>query len=406
MPTECDYVRLIRWLEYYPYNGVPVGSGTYGPVMTSDLEFLRSTERPAYENGNPNVRAVDLFAGCGGMTLGLAEAAHGLGLGLEVALAVDFDQAIARVYAANFPKARVETTSVEQIFDGDLGRPATKAETMWTSRIGSVTWLQGGPPCQGHSDLNNHTRRSDPRNEFYSRMARAAEILQPMVVVVENVPTVRNDRGRVVERAKAALESARYSVADRVLSFTDLGIPQRRRRHTLLAVRDLDVDPDEVLDEIEAPIARDLVWAIGDLAGIADPTPLDIASRVSGDNRTRIEYLFKRGRYNLPNELRPVCHQGTHSYKSMYGRLRWSEPAQTITSGFGSMGQGRYVHPSERRTLTPHEAARLQFFPDWFDFTAGGAEQRRGMWATMIGNAVPPKLTMELGRRLLPELKL
>jgi DNA (cytosine-5)-methyltransferase 1 len=89
----------------------------------------------------------------------------------------------------------------------------------------------------------------------------------------------------------------------------------------------------------------------------------------------------------------------------MYGQLKWDEPAQTITTGFGSMGQGRYVHPSRPRTLTPHEAARLQFFPDWFDFTAGGTQMRRGVWATMIGNAVPPKLTMELGRILLPQLE-
>lgn len=79
-------------------------------------------------------------------------------------------------------------------------------------------------------------------------------------------------------------------------------------------------------------------------------------------------------------------------------------PAQTVTSGFGSMGQGRYVHPSRRRTLTPHEAARIQFFPDWFDFTARGVVRHRMAWANMIGNAVPPKLAMELGHILLPHL--
>ena len=79
-----------------------------------------------------------------------------------------------------------------------------------------------------------------------------------------------------------------------------------------------------------------------------------------------------------------------HSYKAMYGRLDWNRPAQTITSGFGSMGQGRYVHPELPRTLTPHEAARLQLLPDWMDFAAGGG---RGRWARMIGNAAPMKLS-------------
>lgn len=374
--------------------------------MASNAAFLRSTERPDYERSNRIVRAVDLFAGCGGMTLGLAEAANRADLGLEIALAVDFDGAIALIYASNFPKARVETANVSDIFDGSLGRPITARETEWIERIGPVSWLQGGPPCQGHSDLNNHTRRRDSRNEFYSRMARAAEILRPEVVVVENVPAVRNDRGRVVDRATRCLETAGYVVGERVLSFAEMGVPQARRRHTLLAVRDLDVNPEEVLDDLAGSRRRDLRWAIGDLEHISDPTPLDAPNRISQENQNRIDYLFESNLYNLPNERRPACHQGTHSYKSMYGRLRWDGQAQTITSGYGSMGQGRYVHPSQRRTLTPREAARLQFFPDWFDFTAGGVEMRRSVWATMIGNAVPPKMTMELGKRLLPLLDL
>ena len=72
-----------------------------------------------------------------------------------------------------------------------------------------------------------------------------------------------------------------------------------------------------------------------------------------------------------------------------------------MTTGFGSMGQGRYVHPRRPRTLTPHEAARLQTFPDWFDF---GAETPRGVLAKVIGNAVPPLLMVELGGRLIPYL--
>src|SRR6185312_3602501 len=113
-------------------------------------------------------------------------------------------------------------------------------------------------------------------------------------------------------------------------------------------------------------------------------------------------FLFEHGLYDLPNNQRPECHRdGNHSYRSVYGRLRWTEPAQTITTGFGSMGQGRYVHPQRRRTLTPHEAARLQTFPDWFDF---GKETRRGVLAKAIGNAVPPFLTLQIGQLILPSL--
>ena len=85
----------------------------------------------------------------------------------------------------------------------------------------------------------------------------------------------------------------------------------------------------------------------------------------------------------------------------MYGRLWWDQPAQTITTGFGSMGQGRYVHPTRRRTITPHEAARLQTIPDYVQL---GVDEQRSAWADMIGNAVPPFLTRALGRTLLPHL--
>jgi DNA (cytosine-5)-methyltransferase 1 len=86
----------------------------------------------------------------------------------------------------------------------------------------------------------------------------------------------------------------------------------------------------------------------------------------------------------------------------MYGRLLWDEPAQTITTGFGSMGQGRFVHPGRPRTLTPHEAARLQTFPDFFTFRKA---RTRHALARMIGNAVPPLLTVALGLAVMPNIQ-
>jgi DNA (cytosine-5)-methyltransferase 1 len=112
-----------------------------------------------------------------------------------------------------------------------------------------------------------------------------------------------------------------------------------------------------------------------------------------------MKHLLDHDLYDLPNKERPECHRDNHSYKSMYGRLNWELPAQTITSGFGSIGQGRYMHPSRTRALTAHEAARLQGFPDYFDFSAVA---RRADLATMIGNAVPPALAREIVAELIP----
>lgn len=372
--------------------------------VDEESSLLRSIVRPSYEEGQKSIRIVDMFAGCGGLTLGLAEAARELELATEVPLALDFDETPAAVFRHNFPKANVISGRVEDWFDGPMGGKLTARESRVKAETGAIDMLIGGPPCQGHSDLNNHTRRDDPKNHLYLRMARAAEVLEPRVVVVENVPMALRDRGNVVGITCAALTRAGFEVADGVIDLGLLGVPQTRKRHLLLAVRHEYLDPREILDELgELSEARSLRWAIGDLED-STSLPLDVPGRISPDNEQRIAYLFDQDEDDLPNSLRPRCHQGNHSYRSMYGRMQWGKPAQTITSGFGSMGQGRFVHPSRPRTITPHEAARIQYFPDWFDFTAGGLETRRGAWATMIGNAVPPKLTLELGRILLPQL--
>lgn len=374
--------------------------------MDDDLQFLRSVDRPEYERSDSSLSVVDLFAGCGGLTLGVAEAARRAGIAVDVPLAVDFTEAPMRVFAAAFPKASVECEPVEEFFDGEVRDPLTHTEHGTVERVrkalgrGGLDLLVGGPPCQGHSDLNNHSRRDDPRNAFYVRMARAAEVLAPRAVVVENVPTVIHDKGRVVDITKSVLTDAGYAVADDVIRLDQLGVPQRRRRHLLVAVRDGWTNPVSVLESLAVNTgdARDLAWAIEDLMEREGDRPFHTAGRLSDVNRDRIDYLFDMNVSDLPNQLRPPCHQGDHSYVSMYGRLSWSLPAQTITSGYGSMGQGRYVHPDCRRTLTPHEAARLQFFPDWYPFDV---VSKRGAWAAMIGNAVPPQLALALTRALI-----
>lgn len=379
-----------------------IPTGIYGacPDCQEDARLLRG-KRPAYESLPHAVRIVDLFSGCGGLTLGVAEAAREMGRGIDIRLAVDLDQDAAAVYHSNFPTANVRLTSVERIFDGKLGQQPTATERRTKKFVGRVDVLVGGPPCQGHSDLNNHTRRADPRNKLYARMARAAEILRPTIVLIENVPMIANDVKKVLDRSKKALRR-HYEFAEDVINVTHLGVPQRRRRHVILAIRRPGIDPSRVLEllgprcRLHAP--RSVRWAIRDLAPKASLSRFDSTGVASPENARRIKWLFENRAYNLPNRLRPLCHRSEHSYVSMYGRLSWDAPAQTVTTGFGSMGQGRYVHPSKRRTITPHEAARLQMFPDFFDF---GAARSRSAMARLIGNAVPPPLASAILERVL-----
>lgn len=306
-----------------------------------------------------------------------------------------------KVYKANFPDAVVSATAdVTALFDGRVGARPTIGETKLRRRLGSIDVLVGGPPCQGHSNLNNHTRLQDDRNLLYLRMVRAAELLAPTNVLIENVPGVQRDRHGVLATAISQLTRLGYQVDHGTISVESLGVPQTRVRHLLIASAIGKPSMARLLAE-HAVAPRDVRWAIGDLesedeAGGIFATP----AAISAENVMRARWLIEHGKYDLPNRKRPACHRDRpdHKYVSMYGRLRWDRPAQTITTGYGSPGQGRYLHPSRPRTLTPHEAARLQFFPDWFDFDAATS---RSALAHCIGNAVPPKLGYAAVRHLL-----
>lgn len=340
------------------------------------------------------------------MTLGLWEAARRAGSGLDVRLALDVDCDAVAVYRHNFPSAAARVDDVGALFGGQHGSGLTSQESAVRASAGEVDVLLGGPPCQGHSDLNNHSRRKDPRNELYLKMARAAEVLRPKIVVIENVIAVQHDQTSVVSQTIRELGASGYRVAGRVLDLNRVGVPQRRRRFLLVASRLEAVDPTGLLASVSETMPghpdRTVRWAIHDLLDHPGATVYDTPSRATRVNAERMGVLFEQDLYDLPDKYRPECHAGGgHSYVSVYGRLRWDRPAQTITTGFGCMGQGRYVHPARRRTITPHEAARLQTFPDWFDF---GENARRTFLAKVIGNAVPPMLMLRLGELIVPHL--
>lgn len=363
-----------------------------------DRAFLGTAARPRVSASAREIRIVDLFSGCGAMSLGIWEAARAISARLSPVMALDSNEAALRVYEHNFPGVWPISDPIESILDGELGTKASASESRLVERLGNVDVLVGGPPCQGHSNLNNHTRRSDPKNGLYDRMARFAELVGPTHLIIENVSAALHDRGKVVDRTIAHLRRLEYRIDSAVVEGLGVGVPQRRRRHFVVASRQYQPD-------IRGTVAaftrreRNVRWAIGDLARVRRGRLFDQTGTPSATNSKRIEYLFKKKLFELPDKMRPDCHRlAEHSYKSVYGRLHSDMPAQTITSGFVSMGQGRYVHPTQRRTITPHEAARLQFIPDFFDFDA---VPTRTALAEMIGNAVPPKLAYILGVHLL-----
>lgn len=371
-----------------------------GPRMGGDEHtFLRLTrEPPAMREHEGELRVADLFSGVGGITIGIREAARQLGLQFRASLAMDADQAALECFTANFAPHVTVAQPIDSILKAPDGGNFSAAERNLRERVGPIDILVGGPPCQGHSDFNNSTRRNDPKNLLYLLMARATRLFEPKYLMIENVVGALNDRNKVVQRTRDHLNDLGYQVALGVVDMEGIGVPQTRRRVIMLASRDKPVSIDQLTMRF-ATENRDLRWAIGDLEDAsADDCILDESSTPSRTNAERIDYLFERGEFDLPDEMRPACHRnGGHSYKSIYGRLSWEKPAQTITRGFYSTCMGRYVHPSRRRTLTAHEAARIQFFPDFFDFSS---VPNRTTLARLIGNAVPSKLgfaaTLEL----------
>lgn len=158
----------------------------------------------------------------------------------------------------------------------------------------------------------------------------------------------------------------------------------------------------ETVGQALASDQRTLWWAIDDL----EDEPIDgrmvVEADYSDENRRRIDWLFEHGEYNLPLSERPECHQDGTTYNAVYGRLHQHKPAPTITTGFMTPGRGRYIHPTRRRTLTPHEAARLQGFPDGYDFHPHpGQTSSKSQLGKWIGDAVPMPLGFVAGLSVL-----
>lgn len=362
---------------------------------------------PSNDGDNPELRLVDFFSGCGGLSLGALIASKQSNRSLKIVLAADIWKDALEVYKSNF-KAILESAISDDLslmveYPGSSKLSANGKRL--ADSMGNVDVIVAGPPCQGHSDLNNSSRRDDPRNLLYTIPVAFAIYKRAKILLLENVPTVVHSEGKVVDEALRGLQKNGFSVIEFVADAQDFGLPQTRKRHVLIASR---IHTVEQLNNLVGTVKKrhkDVpLWDfIGDLEVEEEDASRLITkrSKISEDNKERIKYLFDSKSFDLPDRLRPPCHRDkSHSYVSMYGRLHADRPAQTITSGFGSMGQGRFVHPTQPRMITGHEAARIQGFPDYFKFEP---VQKVTALREMIGNAVPPPLGAVLLKILLSE---
>ena len=353
------------------------------------------------EESNRFLRIGDVFCGAGGLSYGVHQAARACGHSTKSVLAVDVDAVALDVYRRNFDPVLFACQDLWQSVTHSystrrkparfLDEPHPLTEVLQAAK-GKVDILLGGPPCEGHSTSNNVTRRNDSRNRYYIAMPALAVALDAKAVIIENVPGVLHDHKHVLQNAKELFESSGYEVSDSVVDAQMLGLAQTRKRHILVASRQATPDLEAIVNSFRRQ-PRDLRWAIGDLVDVVPTDLFDKGAELSAVNRHRIEYLFDNDEYDLPNDHRPDSHKNGHTYPSIYGRLRWDRPSGTITTGYNTPGRGRYIHPEVRRTITPHEAARIQGFPDCFEFrTTRGEIPFRSSLANLIGGAVPPQI--------------
>ena len=398
----------------------PVPLGAPQEVLKSAWDKAFLTQQIEYQRPDDATRAIrvaDVFCGAGGLSYGVREAIRSIGMRASHVLAVDVDPFALEVHRRNFDPVGYSTENLWASVTSQYSAVDSQSDVRFLEQprllsdqlkacVGRVDLLLGSPPCEGHSNSNNATRRADPRNMYYAVMPALAVALDAKVVVIENVPGIEHDRRRILDHARGLLADGRYLVDEKIVNAVELGLPQTRKRHVLIASRTRKPDIDSVIRAL-ARRETDLRWAIEDLELIESDDPIDASGELSVENRRRINHLFDNDEYDLVDELRPGSHRNGHTYPSIYGRLRWDMPSGTITTGFNTPGRGRYIHPSHRRTLTPHEAARIQGFPDRFSFkTIDGGHLTRQHISSFIGNAVPPQLGYAAGVAALAALDL
>lgn len=319
--------------------------------------------------------ALDLFCGCGGLTLGLKRA------GFQVVGAVDNDSLSVKTYKANHPEVEVWERDVR-------GLKISSVKRKLKLRKGALDLLAGCPPCQGFSTmrtLNGARSVKDPRNDLLMEFLRFAEELRPKAVMMENVPGLAADRQ--FKRFLKRMEASGYVGSYRILNATDYGVPQRRRR--LIYVAGLKQPADFAKPGKKKKTVRDAIGGLRPAGKSGDPVH-DVPERRSRKVLDLIKKIPKNGgsRTDLDNEDQLKCHKECDGFSDVYGRMAWDEPAPTITSGCFNPSKGRFLHPVQHRAITLREAALLQGFPKRYKFPT---VDKKEATALMIGNALPPE---------------
>lgn len=357
--------------------------------------------------------AIDLFCGAGGLTEGLRQA------GFHVLAGNDYDEAAGATFSATHKEARFIGGPVQDISAAAL----LKASGL---KRGELDCLVGGPPCQAFSVYNHSRGMHDERSQLFKEYLRLVEGLYPRWVVMENVTGIMSaGDGAAVQSIISGLRSLGYEVEKQILRAEDYGVPQERRRVVFIGNRvGLPIAfPEKTHGEGLKPFTtiRD---AIGDLPALKngeDKGILSYAHEARGEyqeflrqgsnavlnhaapklaaiNMERMKHIPAGGSWrDVPIDLLPAGMKKARrcDHTKRYGRMIWDGQSCTVLTKC-DLHWGAYIHPEQDRVITVREAARIQSFPDWFQFEGSRTEQY-----VQVGNAVPPMLGRRIGEAIL-----
>jgi DNA (cytosine-5)-methyltransferase 1 len=344
---------------------------------------------------------VDLFAGAGGLSLGATQA------GIDVVLAVENDLYAAQTYLHNHPSTELIVDDIRNI------------ENISISANGESTVLFGGLPCQGFSTSNQKTRNAaNPTNWLFLEFVRIADAWRPDWVVFENVTGItETEGGAFLDQLIDKLSSLGYTISPwRPLNAVNYGVPQKRSRLFVLgSLHGVKVDEPEPLSSGDITV-RDAISDLPDLSNGASvnrmpykcPAQSDYSCRMRGNLDVSSNHLVTRNaphivdRYkhipqggnweDIPSRLMSNYSDSSRCHTGIYRRLCEDKPSVVI----GNYRKNMLIHPRQNRGLSVREAARLQSFPDTYEFRGSiGFQQQQ------VGNAVPPLLAEAVFRTVI-----